>query len=415
MRTRPLAFAFALALTRVRVLVVAAAFAVVSCAACAPPPRAAPIPAAAAAAAIDDREHGRALFTHNWVVGDAWSAAGDGLGPHFNATSCVACHGQGGIGGSGAAHHNVNPFPREVVQGGITARRGVKMSSLDRREEDRAIAMQALAQLGLGSDGSVFGSQGAVGPRNSTSLFGAGLIDAIPDEVIVAAAEAQASSTPSATSGLKSVQGRVSRTADGRVGRFGWKADVPLLGEFVARACAIEIGLDVPGVSQGGDAAASRAPGVDLQLAEVEALTAFVASLPAPVRAEHSLASLAGERIFDDIGCVACHATKLGDVDGIYSDLLLHDLGAGLVDRGGSWGAPVANAEMASLWRTPPLWGVRDSGPWLHDGRAQTIEAAITAHGGEAQASMLKWRALQQSERFALRAFLETLVAPGSV
>ncbi len=350
------------------------------------------------------------MFTHNWVVGDEWSVAGDGLGPHFNATSCIACHGQGGVGGSGANHHNVNPFPREIVASGVAARRPVgKPSELDRRDEDRKIAMQALTELGLGGEsGNIFGPRNTVGPRNSTSLFGAGLIDAIPDDVIIAEAEAQAASSS------KKVKGRVSRTLDGRVGRFGWKADVPLLAEFVARACAVEVGLEVPGVAQGGDAAPSHAPGLDLALDDVEALTSFVASLPAPVRAEHSLASRAGERIFEDIGCAECHAPKLGDVEGIYSDLLLHDLGGSLADGAGSWGAPVASSELAALWRTPPLWGVRDSGPWLHDGRAQTIEAAIAVHAGEAQASMLKWRALHQSERLALRAFLETLVAPGT-
>lgn len=92
---------------------------------------------------------------------------------------------------------------------------------------------------------------------------------------------------------------------------------------------------------------------------------------------------------------------------------MLHDLGPALVDRGGTWGVPSTDT-MAGLWRTPPLWGARDSGPWLHDGRAATLEQAIRFHGGEAQSAVFAWRALDESERLALVAFLETLVAPGT-
>ena len=66
-------------------------------------------------------------------------------------------------------------------------------------------------------------------------------------------------------------------------------------------------------------------------------------------------------------------------------------------------------------WRTPPLWGFRDSGPYLHDGRAQTLEQAVAMHGGQGAASALKFFELSPKERLQVEAFLKSLVAPPPV
>src|SRR5262249_6155489 len=144
----------------------------------------------------------------------------------------------------------------------------------------------------------------------------------------------------------------------------------------------------------------------DMNDEECEALTTFVRSLPAPVAAPGGDAKAtaqikAGETTFKAIGCTECHLPKLGNVEGIYSDLLLHEMGPQLGDTG-SYGvfvaspaaklAPVGGRDEAGVanpleWRTPPLWGLRDSGPYLHDGRAVTIDQAITLHGGQGAAS----------------------------
>jgi hypothetical protein len=63
-------------------------------------------------------------------------------------------------------------------------------------------------------------------------------------------------------------------------------------------------------------------------------------------------------------------------------------------------------------WRTPPLWGVRDSAPYLHDGRAETIEQAIALHDGEAKRSMRRFFQLSADQRTQLMAFLDSLAAP---
>jgi CxxC motif-containing protein (DUF1111 family) len=151
---------------------------------------------------------------------------------------------------------------------------------------------------------------------------------------------------------------------------------------------------------------------------------------------EESQVIAAGKALFARIGCTSCHAVKLGEVEGIYSDLLLHDMGPELADSGSYNGGsedddseplgPLAAATPGDSrqplkaprgasrqeWRTPPLWGLRDSGPYLHDGRAQTIEQAIALHGGQGAASAQRFFALSPRERARIVAFLKSLIAP---
>ena len=63
-------------------------------------------------------------------------------------------------------------------------------------------------------------------------------------------------------------------------------------------------------------------------------------------------------------------------------------------------------------WRTAPLWGLRDSGPYLHDGRADTLDQAIRSHGGQATAAAQKYGQLSPREHAQLEAFLLSLAAP---
>ena len=172
-------------------------------------------------------------------------------------------------------------------------------------------------------------------------------------------------------------------------------------------------------------------------------MTAFVASFPPPTQrepanAKEALNLKAGEHLFNTTGCAACHMERLGGVTGIYSDLLLHDMGATLADPvpansersvgrgpggsvgsgslGGYYGGSNANDVFVDVppatlrqWRTPPLWGVAGSAPYLHDGRAATLQDAIIAHSGEANAAKKSFVALPAAERGKLLAFLNSL------
>jgi CxxC motif-containing protein (DUF1111 family) len=276
--------------------------------------------------------------------------------------------------------------------------------------------------------------------RNPTALFGAGRIEAIPEAALLAAAQKKYPAFPE-------VQGRVSRLKDGRIGRFGWKAQTASLRDFTLTACAVELGLEVEGQPQAiiPQAPRYKAAGKDMTDRECDALIAFVGSLPAPaarvpVGATESEAIKAGREVFARIGCAACHSPRLGEVEGIYSDLLLHDMGQDLADAGAyspgddfgdgdpepltppvaADGRPAPKAAAAKAivgarrqeWRTPPLWGVRDSGPYLHDGRAETIEQAVALHGGQGEPSAQRYFKLSPKERQQLQTFLKSLVAP---
>ena len=231
--------------------------------------------------------------------------------------------------------------------------------------------------------------------RNTPPLFGAGLIDAIPDKVLdeVATEQAKASDDAPKSSDftMLPVRGRVARLNDGRVGRFGWKASVATLREFTLQACSSELGLEVPGFARAAPPWKSdyKAPGIDLTREQCDTMTRFVASLPKPVARpanspEQAAAIERGRQLFTSVGCAVCHRPKLGDVNGIYSDLLLHNMGSQLSDSGSyTVLEPVIASKDKSMqpraaneleWRTPPLWGLRDSARLLaHDGRGETV------------------------------------------
>ncbi len=127
----------------------------------------------------------------------------------------------------------------------------------------------------------------------------------------------------------------------------------------------------------------------------------------------------AGKSLFSSLGCAACHTPNLGNVEGIYSDLLLHKMGQDLVG-GGSYGEPPIpppggsggdEGPDPSEWRTPPLWGVADSAPYMHDGRAATLEQAILMHGGQGKRAAEKFAVLKPEEKERVLAFLKTLRA----
>jgi CxxC motif-containing protein (DUF1111 family) len=110
--------------------------------------------------------------------------------------------------------------------------------------------------------------------------------------------------------------------------------------------------------------------------------------------------------VFEDAGCVACHVPTLpaGDRDvPLYSDLLLHDMGPELDD------AVVQGSARGRDWRTTPLWGLSDRTRFLHDGRADSLEAAILAHGGEADAARERFRSLSDDRLRSLLEFLRSL------
>jgi len=418
---------------------------------------------------------GRELFERVWVKDDPRGHGGDGLGPVFNGQACVACHNLGGIGGAGGRDRNIEianlsgnlnetmafsypqgagysySFSMDFGAGRFEYRMGGRPDAPARRELRADSTGMATIHPGFrdarsvvlhryGTDpaynawrGLVPGQHGSIlvqtSERNPPPLFGAGLIDAIPDAVIEAAAKRK-------LSGQSAIKGRVSRLKDGRIGRFGWKAQTATLEEFVLSAAAGEMGLEVPGRQQAAD---PRLPGLgatclDMDEVDCKALVSFVRSLPAPVAIKpvddkQSAQLKSGEETFKSIGCTSCHLAKLGEVTGIYSDLLLHDMGPRLADTDAyavfvngppnADGAAVvkdprtgSTAATVREWRTPPLWGLRHSGPYLHDGRAVSIDQALTMHAGQGATAAKRYAELPARRKQNLEAFLLSLTAP---
>ena len=211
--------------------------------------------------------------------------------------------------------------------------------------------------------------------RKTPALFGAGLIDNIPDRDIIANERAQRLKWGLAASTDKTAPvGRVLRMADGRIGRFGWKAQTVSLKEFVRAACANELGLGNPGQAQPQPMSQPNyitSSGFDLTLAQCDQLAEFINSLPRPVERtpqdlDYRLQAKAGKSIFHSIGCADCHTPDVGQVRGLYSDLLLHEMGQELEGEATTTIGPSKNrpsspgtGPLPAEWRTPPaLWGV---------------------------------------------------------
>jgi CxxC motif-containing protein (DUF1111 family) len=384
---------------------------------------------------------GKKLFEQEWKPGEPSPAGGDGLGPLFNETSCVGCHHLGGTGGGGGNERNVHLLTAVVSSGpsvtGSTLFQGEmedlhpgfrnRSSIVLHRHATTAVVEERLKKIETFSAVQTREEIKVLrkGQRNTPALFGAGLIDAISDADL---REAEKRSFPT----FPEIQGRVSGLPDGRLGRFGWKGQIASLDEFVRAACSNELGLEVPGHHQVSLATAkefdpSRLK-LDLDGDQCDLLTKFVSRLAAPVRrpADNGTAPPYGYMVFQSIGCATCHARKLGTVTGLYSDLLLHDMGDSSADSAMYYGTPVAPRSLGELadakgqtrrsgmaapteWRTPPLWGVASSAPYLHDGRADTLDDAIRRHDGEAAKTRTRYTRLVYSDRRALLSFLNSL------
>src|SRR5262249_8988627 len=285
---------------------------------------------------------GRTLFNHDWTANDPL-AKGDGLGPVFNATSCLGCHNQGGAGGGGPVAQNVTVYGlvgenlKKVPPSGVVHQRAVKPEFQETLNPGQAglpktpsIPLAELTDRSRSRPADVVVTQ-----RNTPALFGDGLIDAVSDETLLA--HQREHSTAARLVGLNGardpkVRGRIARLADGRIGRFGWKLEFATLNDFVKAACANELGLSNPERPQATPLGKLdyKPQGTDLTDAQCSMMTDFIRDLPAPRRVVPADSTArrqveAGHALFTKLGCADCHSERLGPIEGIYSDMLLHD------------------------------------------------------------------------------------------
>ncbi len=333
----------------------------------------------------------------------------DGLGPVFNGVSCLECH-RAGAGGGASADLRVSRVTRigAIVKGAYSDLAEVGGPLLQARSLREFIPRYPVP-------GEVVPREAQfVSHRITTPLFGAGLIEAIPDRTILALAQAPQ------PDGVKGVANMVTNPETGTVmvGKFGWKAQVATLHWFAGDAYLNEMGITNPffpheNLPQGKPIplGADIVPDPEDQGSDVAALTAFMRFLAPPtVRGANSR----GAQVFESIKCTACHTPTLktgtsataalsNQTVNLYSDLLLHRMGTGLAD-----GIQQGRAQ-GDQFRTAPLWGLGARPFWMHDGRALTIDQAIRAHGGEALAAARRFGTITNQDRVALLQFLNGL------
>ena len=396
-------------------------------------------------------EVGDAAFELEHVEGAGINGNG-GLGPVFDNVSCEGCHlgdGRGRPPLPGEAFSSMlfrSSITGQDANGGPLGISGgfggqLQMQATGTTQPDIAAAVYYTGLPGTFADGTSFELQEPhytltgmypglpasflFSPRVAPVVFGLGLLEAVPDLLILARSDPR-------DFNRDGISGRANIVYDAvhhhrAVGRFGWKANTPNLLQQTAGAYNGDMGVTsdlFPGESCAGR---SEAYCNDAHAAEVSAqivadVALYTQTLAVPARRNlNNPTNRRGELIFYASGCDGCHTPTLrtGSLRGVpevsnqvihpYTDLLVHDMGPALAD-----GRPDFQAS-GSEWRTPPLWGiglvetVNGHTRFLHDGRARSLLEAVLWHGGEATKARDRVKRLSQQDRDALIAFLRSL------
>ncbi len=333
-----------------------------------------------------------------------------GLGPVFVATSCGSCH-----AGDGKGH----PFTT-LTRFGQSDTLGNKFLHLGGPQlQNRAIPGYQPEQIPAGATFSKF-----TPPANT----GLGLLEAVSDATLLALSDPNDINADGISGRPNWINippyclirpGTIERNGK-YIGRFGKKAAVYDLLQQTVNAYNQDMGVN----STYEHYSTYDALDVDPEISNQTALDVvfYLKTLKAPIQRNQNDADvISGKQLFLNISCGKCHTTQLqtgpSSIEALsnktffpYTDLLLHDMGAGLND------GYTEGTALTAEWRTPPLWGLglsknSQGGQYflLHDGRAVTIEQAIILHGGEAEQSKNNFQQLNAADKTKLIKFLESL------
>ncbi|WP_017906234.1 di-heme oxidoredictase family protein [Pseudomonas asplenii] len=406
---------------------------------------------------------GNSFFRSPWVIAPSTTTARDGLGPLFNTNACQNCHIRDGRGhppeaGSDNAvsmlvrlsipnapahaqlieQQGVVPEPvyggqlQDMAIPGVAPEGKVRVEYdpvpvrfKDGTEVELRKPRLLISQLGYGP----MHPDTRFSARVAPPMIGLGLLEAIPEDAILANAKAQR------RDGIAGRPNRVWDDAQGKtvLGRFGWKAGQPNLNQQNVHAFSGDMGLtttlrpfDDCTTTQTACRNAPNGNGADGEQEVSDNILRLVLfytrNLAVPARRDVGAQQvLAGKRLFHQAGCQSCHTPQFttsataaepelaSQVIRPYSDLLLHDMGPGLADNRTEFLAG------GSDWRTPPLWGIGLTGTvsghtrFLHDGRARNLLEAVLWHGGEALPAQQRVLSFNAEQRAALLAFLNSL------
>ncbi len=410
---------------------------------------------------------GQARFAEIEVVS---KGTNNGLGPRFNSNQCFSCHSQPSMGGTspaknplpevGALNGAKNMVPWFIVPNGPIREARFKTSNgnADGDVHDLFVITGRtdapgcnIAQFDFLPAGNPLTGQGGnqnIIFRIPTPVFGAGLIEGIPDSAILANMQANASAKSEL--GIHGhanahLSGNVNLSAnDGTITRFGWKAQNKSLLMFAGEAYNVEMGISNQLFPQDRDetpscvftptpndtlnfTTASTTTGISnpAVVSDIEAFADFMRMLAPPMPAPPTPSSEKGRDLFVKVGCAHCHtpsfttgarvasgsstspsAALSNQPVNLFSDLLVHHMGNGLADGITQGGAG------PDEFRTAPLWGIGQRVFFLHDGRTSNLVEAIRdhqSHGSEANKVVEHFNKLTVQEQQDIIDFLRSL------
>jgi CxxC motif-containing protein (DUF1111 family) len=374
-----------------------------------------------------------------------------GLGSIYNNVSCINCHRNDG-GGFPSTGSATSGLLMRISQSGMDPHGGpLAVPGYGTQIQDQAVfgyTPEAAVNISYeeipftypdGSTASLrnptytlndpyspFPVPYMLSPRLAPPLVGIGLLDNIPESTILGFVDAGDQNGDGITGKANMVYDPTS--GETKVGRFGLKANTNSLLTQVATAYQQDMGVtsyilpDESSLGQTQWPASTNTGKPELADSTLNYVVFYVRSLAVPARRSVTNTDvIAGSALFNQINCSGCHRPTimtgadftLSQLSGQrihpYTDLLLHDMGAGLADNRPDYLAT------GSEWRTQALWGLgllqKTTGVayYLHDGRARTIEEAILWHDGEASKAKQAFTNLTLQQRIQLMAFLNSL------
>ncbi|HSD55504.1 MAG TPA: di-heme oxidoredictase family protein [Burkholderiales bacterium] len=411
----------------------------------------------------------QATFDADQEVFEDVESVADGLGPLFNAQSCVTCH-QNPVTGGGSQVSELRAGVRGVngqfQPPRVPIARGTVVIEGRTLINDRAICpsgafpdQEIQEHVPQNANVRTF--------RLSLNVLGDGLVEAVSDEFLRDLAARQCRETHGRICGRAFEVPVLEAPGTNRVGRFGWKGQQASLLSFSADAYLNEMGItsrlqpdEVTTIcdtvadpeDRPEDAATARRAQVRARgsvgrrapppaFADIDRFARFMRATKAPARdaiLAQTEAARRGSGLFDSTGCATCHVrnmvtapagTKLNG--GTFtvpaalgnrlfhplSDFLTHDVGTGdgieiaVVEHFGKRYAHMQEymSPTVNRMRTPPLWGVRLRSRLMHDGESLTLRDAIERHRGEASDARQRFSWLSAEEQEALLTFLRSL------
>ena len=398
----------------------------------------------------------QADFDNDKVEFDQVELITDGLGPVYNAQSCRECHqnpvsgaisqikefraghldGSGNFVGATVTLHDRNGTPIVIAGRSLINQRAI-CPSVDASQVNSATGPGGFNFPNDNAEERITTAETIRTTRTSLNLLGDGFVEAITNGTLLNNRTVQCNTAPGDICGLAINVPVLEAPGHTRVGRFGWKDQMPSLLSFSSDAYLNEMGITnqfnptevttlCDTVPDPEDKALSSPP-FPAGFHDIDSFARFMRSLKAPPR-DATLVNdpdvQAGQGFFNSIGCARCHtptfqtappgtiinggaltvSAALGNkIIHPFGDFLLHDVGTG--DNIVQNGPPDSGHRM----RTPPLWGVRMRNELMHDGLSTTFMDAILRHGGAATNVINRFRNLSPGDKAEVIKFLTSL------